>query len=50
MKVELNKASSKLEQERSTQSELRDKLASVDSQMSGEKLKHHYAIIMLERI
>ena len=35
VKVELNKVQAKLEQERSTQSDLREKLSSVDNSMSG---------------
>lgn len=40
VKVDLNKAQSKLEQERTIQNELREKLSNVDSQMSEQLLKH----------
>uniref|UniRef100_A0A2C9L243 Leucine rich repeat containing 45 n=1 Tax=Biomphalaria glabrata TaxID=6526 RepID=A0A2C9L243_BIOGL len=40
VKAELNKLQNKLDQERSVQSELREKLATVDSQMSEQMLKH----------
>lgn len=36
VKAELNKLQNKLDQERSVQSEMREKLATVDSQMSGK--------------
>ncbi|XP_005091949.1 leucine-rich repeat-containing protein 45 [Aplysia californica] len=44
VKVELNKSQAKLEQERSTQAELREKLSTVDSQMSEQLLKHRQAM------
>ncbi|CAL1532646.1 unnamed protein product [Lymnaea stagnalis] len=40
VQVELNKSQSKLDQERAVHSELREKLASVDSQMSEQMLRH----------
>ncbi|XP_059173712.1 leucine-rich repeat-containing protein 45-like [Physella acuta] len=40
VKAEMSKYQSKLDQERSIQSELREKLASVDTQMSEQLLKH----------
>ncbi|CAG5118681.1 unnamed protein product [Candidula unifasciata] len=49
VKVELTRCQNKLDQERATQAELRDKLASVDSQMSEQMLKYRKVVEEKER-
>ncbi|BFZ08955.1 hypothetical protein BsWGS_11994 [Bradybaena similaris] len=49
VKVELTRCQNKLEQERSTQAELREKLAVVDSQMSEQMLKYRKVVEEKER-
>ena len=42
VKIELNQAINKLETERSSQSDLRDKLASADKELSGKFILYSY--------